>query len=251
MLDWIWDHPYEIVGTLIALLTLVLAWFQYRKKDAPVPSMALKESCVSHSPIISGSHNQVFVGGASSAQTVEPAKDEHPVPNLTYAGPEQRLIFIGEWANDGIREPHNSDERENSVPALVFKFENRIRKDRKISKALNVIAKVRFHHPNGATQHAINYGVWLDSPCNSTDFGVSDIRELVIMCEINNTLVTFRDKRVGNLRFDTEEFSYLEQRDVTAFDRVEIILVDQNSQTSLSIKSKIWREGSAFCSTEI
>src|SRR5580704_2967076 len=82
MPDWIRNH-YELIGVVLATLTLVLAWFQFRKKDPP--TISLERSPLKHSAIISGSHNQVFLGHAAPvlAQTQRP-RPEITAPNFVY-----------------------------------------------------------------------------------------------------------------------------------------------------------------------
>jgi hypothetical protein len=231
---WLQQH-YEGIGIAIAVVAVVLAWLQLRKKE--VPTTSVKHSQVNHSPIISGSHNQVVIRHQSSTPVqLEPPKREHPVPNLVYAGSEQKRVYIGRWEFEGICDPDTEEQRTDAVTALVLKFENRLVSDRKIGRAMNVIAKMRFllTHGNTVSERSIDYGVWINSPCNSTDFGVGDTRELALLSLIADKLYSFRDKRTDNRKFGSEVFSYLEEVDVGMFDRVEITVIDQTSQANLS-----------------
>ena len=74
-----------------------------------------------------------------------------PSPNLQYVTAKEKRVFISPLARDGVCDPHNEEERGNSVQALVLKFENRVLTDRKIARALNVIAKIRFKSKDGVT----------------------------------------------------------------------------------------------------
>lgn len=259
MLNWLQQH-YEWTATIVlGIIGIVIAWRQLRKKEDS--RIALPESSVDRSTIAAGSGNNqninapvfnVNVGHPPSAPTpAKPPKTERPVPNLVYAGGKRKSVFISPSQTEGICDPKTEDQRENSVEAFILKFENRTRSDRKIGRALNVIAKLKFRHKNGATERDIDYGVWLNSPCNSTDIGIGDTRELVLFCVLDNRLVSFEDRRSANLFFGSEGFTYIQNGDVEDYDRVDITLIEQNSQASLSIKLRVWREGASFFSSEL
>lgn len=255
MSDWIHSH-FEIVIVALTITGLVLAWFQLRKKEPSSASsrLSLKHSPVEHSTIISGANNQVVIGHPpSTPRQAEPPKTESQIPNLVYAGGRRRSVFISPSQDEGICDPRNEDQREKSVEAFLLKFENRkADSDREISPARNVIAKMKFRHKNGVTERDIDYGVWLNSPCNSTDIGIGDTCELVLACVVGkDEIVTFEDRRRGNLLFGSEGFAYLQEGDIEDYERVDVTLIDQNSQAGLSIKLKFWRNGASFFSSEL
>jgi hypothetical protein len=171
-------------------------------------------------------------------------------PNLQYVVPKEKRVFISPFARDGICDPRTSEEHEHSVQALVLKFENCVLSHRRITRALNVIAKVHFQSKDKPTHHQINYGVWLNSPCNSTDIGIGDTRELVLICVDDNDLMSFDDRRTAQHSFDAN-FSYLELCDVGGMEMVDITLIDQNTQATLNIRLKVWREGIRFCISKV
>lgn len=186
------------------------------------------------------------------APTVVAPKTERASPNFVYAGGKRKRVFVSPSQREGICDPRTEDERTKSVEAFVLKFENRLAGgDREIGSALNVIAKMKFRHKNGATERDIDYGVWLNSPCNSTDMGIGDTRELELMCVVNDRLLTLEDRRIDNRFLDAEGFAYIESSDVDDYDRVDITIIDQNSQASLHTKLKVWREGASFFSSEL
>ena len=230
-----------------------LASIEKKESSSTASPLLLGHSPIKHSTIISGSNNQVVIGHPSSAPTLpEPLKTERPTPNLVYAGGKRKAVFISPSQYEGICDPKTEEQRENSVEAFILKFENmKIERDRKIGRALNVIAKMKFRHKNGVRERDIDYGVWLNSPCNSTDIGVGDTRELVLLCVLDNKLLTFEDRRSGNLSFGAEGFTYLQEGDVEDYERIDINLIDQNSQAGLSIKLRVWRNGASFCSAEV
>jgi len=248
---WIQQHYYETIALVLAAISALLAWLQFRKKEPSTTS--LEHSRVQHSAIISGSNNEVHIGHATSpVVSTEPPKTERTVPNLVYAGARRKDIFVSPSPQNGICDPSTQKERETAIHALVLKFENRIvAGDRKIARALNVIAKLKFRHKNGVTERHISYGVWLNSSCNSTDIGIGDTRELVLLAVIENKFVTFEDRRVDNRSFGSEGFLYLEDGDVEGYELVDVTLIDQPSQATLSITLKVWRQGESICTSEL
>jgi hypothetical protein len=170
-----------------------------------------------------------------------------PGPNLEYVTSKEKLVFVSPFARDGICDPRSLEERRKSLQALVLKFENRVVTDRKIARAMNVIAKMRFTSEDGVRQRVIDYGVWLNSPSNSTDMGVGDTRELLVVCAMNDkNLVGFEDRREGNHQF-YDQFSYLDDGSVDGLEIVEITVIDKNTQATLRCKFRVWREGARFC----
>jgi hypothetical protein len=251
--NWVHDHYGNIILAL-TLIGVVLAWLQYRKREHASSSsrLSLKDSPVGErSTVISGSHNQVVIGHPSlTPATSNPPKTERPAPNLVYAGGKRKSVFISPSQYEGICDPKIDEQWNRSVEAFVLKFENMKPKgDRKIGRALNVIAKLKFRHKNGARERDIDYGVWLNSPCNSTEIGIGDTEELVLMCVLDNKLVTFEDRRSGNRFF--EGFTYIHDGDVEDYELIDIALIDQNSQANLSMTLRVWREGGNFFSQRL
>jgi len=175
-------------------------------------------------------------------------KNERPEPNLVYVGSEQRRVFLGRWDSEGVADPHTEDQRKNAIPALLLRFENRVLSDRKIGRADSVIAKMHFLHPHGdsMSERAVDYGIWLNATFNSTGMDAGDTAELVLMCLLEDKLFSFRDKRSGNRNFGSEDFSYLTEVDVSKFDRVEVTIIDQKSQSHLTATYKYWYENATF-----
>lgn len=168
-------------------------------------------------------------------------------PNLQYVTSKEKRVFVSPLARDGVCDPRNSEEHGKSIQALVLKFENKVLSDRKIGRALNVIAKIRLKSKDGVAERVIDYGVWLNSPCNSTDMGIGDTRELVLMCAMDDgSLVAFEDRREANHQF-YDNFSYIDDACVDGLEMVEITLIDKNTQATLNHKLRIWCEGARFC----
>ena len=189
--------------------------------------------------------------GPSSA-----SKDPKPVaaaasPNFEYVTAKEKCVFVSPLARDGVCDPRNQEEHEKSLQALVLKFENRVPSDRKIVCAMNVIAKVRFKSKDGVTERVITYGVWLNSPCNSTDMGIGDTRELLLLCVMDDgSLVAFEDRREGNHQF-YDQFSYIDPGGVDGLETVEVTVIDKNTQATLNRTFRVWRDGARFCAAEV
>lgn len=228
--------------------------------------MTAADSEVSNSPVAAGSGTSQNVNapifnvniGAEHptlpprSTDTPPVLGHHPLeqatPNLVYTGAKRKEIFVNPWPLDGISDPRTSEEREKSIHSLVLKIENQLC-GRRITRALNVIAKLKFQHENGATERDIDYGVWLNSPCNSTDIGIGDTRELILIFVLDNKFMTFEDRRTDNRDFCSEGFSYLESCDIEGYDLAEITVIDQSSQEALKLKLKFWRKGTDLCTT--
>jgi hypothetical protein len=112
---------------------------------------------------------------------------------------------------------------------------------RKTDFCVDAFARFRFAH------NSCHHGY----PCNSTDIGIGDTRELLLMCALDDRLVTLEDRRTDNRDFYEEPFSWLQDYAVDGYESVEITFIDQNTQASLVVKLRVWRNGANFCSTVI
>jgi hypothetical protein len=180
--------------------------------------------------------------------TVSKPAGADPRPNLKYVGPKEKFVFVSPLSRDGICDPRTLDERTKALKAFVLKFENQVLPDRKIARA-TVIAKIRFKSADRATQRLIDYGVWLNSPGNSTDIGIGDTQELVLICDLEDKLVSFEDRRDAGHQF-YDQFSYIDDGTVDGLEIVEISLIDKRTQASLNCKFRVWRDG-GFCISEL
>jgi len=221
-----------------------------RKSETTLTAQGAK---VTDSPVASGSgivqevgttHHHYY-GGQHHKQAPLPER-ERPQPNLEFVGSREKWVFISPFASEGICDPRTADEGDKSVQALVLKFENKVLPDRKIGRALNVIAKIRFLSKERATERQINYGVWLNSPCNSTDIGIGDTCELVLVCVVKNQLISFEDRRTEGHSFRSH-FSYIDYASVEELEYVEITLIDKNTQATLQRSFRLWRDGARLC----
>jgi hypothetical protein len=259
---WIFDG---IGGAaLIALIAYLLKsrWFSPTDSAGHWTKAALtaKETSAVNSTAASGSHNTQTVNApiihAQSVHFGLPMPDP-PIwapatgsvashPNIEYVGLQEKLVYVSPYGQDGFCDPQNNDQREKSLPALVFKFENKPVGDRKISRARNIIAKIHFQSEDGARHCSLGYGVWLNSPCNSTSLGIGDTQELLMMCALENELVTFEDRR-GISHNCFEAFSYFHESVISGLEIVRVTIIDQDTQSILDRKFKVWRDGLRFC----
>jgi hypothetical protein len=259
---WIFDG----VGgaALIALVAYLFKWLWLSPTESSghrsKGTLTAKDTSAVYSTAASGSHNiqtvNVPIIHAQSVHFGIPIPDP-PIhapatvsvasrPNIEYAGLLEKLVFVSPHAQDGFCDPQNEDQREKSLQALVFKFENKPLGDRKISRARNVIAKINFQSEDGVRHHSISYGVWLNSACNSTSFGIGDTQELLIMSALDDEPVAFEDRRGVSHNF-FEAFSYFHESVIDGLEIVSVTVIDQDTQSVLDRKFKVWRDGVHFC----
>lgn len=232
-----------------------IEWLRRRSRSSEhAAGIDAKGAKVANSPVASGSGITQNIGDTHHhyPPRAHPVQGgvPRPLPNIVYAGPKEKLVFISNVAQDGIRKPRTLEEENKSVPAFILKFENRTLPDRSIGRAPNVIAKMRFKSEDRATERRIDYGVWLDSPGVSTTFGIGDTCELVLMTVINKEVLTFEDQRTEGHKFYSG-YTYLDFVAVDGLPLVEVTLIDQQSQVTVKRSFKVWREGPNFCLTEI
>ena len=170
---WLLDHYQWVVGTILVPIALIFLkkWADSSKKPNNTRATGdLQNSSVSNSAVSRASEVNQNINapvfnvnvGQSAPPRNTPAKTEQAVPNLVNMGPKQKYVYVGRWPREGISDPRGEEQREVAVPALVLKIENRILSDdRKIVRALNVIAKLKFRNKNEGAEHHIDYGVWL------------------------------------------------------------------------------------------
>jgi hypothetical protein len=174
------------IGVLIVALLSQRFVSRNEAKHESRSTTKVDGSSLAHSPVATGQGikqsvttqtfhaENIHIGRAVAAPTpTQPSKSELAIPNFIYAGAKRKDVFVNPWPREGICDPITEDQRTKSIPAFVLKFENRVKAGRKISRALNVIAKLKFRHKEGATARDTDYGVWLNSPCNSTDMGMT------------------------------------------------------------------------------
>jgi hypothetical protein len=248
---WLFDGVAgaAIIGFAGYLLTRWTASQKYRT------DMRAEGSSVSHSPIVGGTHNSqvapiIHAENVHFAAVATPGAASTRVstrerPNIEYVGPREKVIFVSPTSTEGIGDPKSIDEREKALQCLVLQFENKILSDRTISRARNVIAKMNFRSENGTRSRSISYGVWLNSPCNSTAFGIGDTQELVLMSSTGEDLFAFDDRRSPGHSF-YDEFSYFEHCDVEGLRIVDVTVIDKDTQVVLFRKFKVLREGARF-----
>ena len=66
------------------------------------------------------------------------------------------------------------------------------------------------------------------------------------MCDVNDRLLCFEDRREGNHEF-YDEFSYFDSGPVDGLETAEITLIDKQTQATLNCRFRVWRDGLRFC----
>jgi hypothetical protein len=261
---WFSNHFAMLFGGIAGTAVVALVGWLLKSLWKPAPQIEAKieKSRLAESAVATGSNNTQHLNSHNLSVTLPflpsgaPGRERYDEwRELTNELHEAfvQIGYVSPFASEGFSDPRTEDQRSKSLEAFVLKFENRKSdSDRKLGRALHLIAKMKFHHKNGVTARDIDYGVWLNSPCNSTDMGIGDTRELVLMAVLGDGLVTFEDRRIDNRDFaDDEGFGYVDFPDIEGYGRVDITLIDQNSQASLSTNLKFWREGANFSTSEL
>ena len=221
-----------------------------RKKKALSASVSVQGGMIDRS-IVATAGSKVEYHQYNYPAAVGSSPGTKPLPNFAYVCPQSKFVFISDRPVEGIREPHNQDEKQQAVYALILKFTNEAVPGGKIGKAMDVIATIKFRSEDRRTEQRIDYGVWLDSSCASTDFEAGDTRELLLVIDAHDqSLRTLEDKRT-NINYP-EQFDYLRAAIVTdMLDSVEVVLTDQRSQAIFRRAFKVWMHGANFNVAEI
>jgi hypothetical protein len=186
---------------------------------------------------------------ASIATLATIGAPEKKAPNLAYAGCKQIAIYISPDPKRGISEPHTHDEFEQAIgQALIFKFENTPIPGQTVGRAMNVVAKLRFKSATRGTERVLDYGMWLDSPCESKGIEPGDTRRLLVMIRKDSRLITFVDKR-GHGRFQYGSI-YWEPQPVDDLASLDLTLIERNTQTAVKFAFRVWWDG-GFCVTQL
>ena len=209
-MNWLAVHYEWVIVVIVMPIVLLVLKRLLEPKKTPSEAMKTQASMATgpgSTQIVGDIHaREVHFSPSIEAIASSPGKSASvssipsgtPIPNLQYVTSKEKRVFVSPLSREGICDPHNEEEHKNSVQALVLKFENRVLPGRKIASAWDVIAKIRFKSQDGVTERVIDYGVWLNSPCNCVDMGIGDTRELLLMCDIDETLMCFEDRREGN-----------------------------------------------------
>jgi hypothetical protein len=248
-----------VAGTAVVAVIgyLLRQWLKSRQEpgDAELTAQGGK---VDRSTVASGSgitqsigdtHHHHYPAPAPPPQATKQQPASELTPNIEYVGCKEKPVFISPFAREGFCDPRTADEYDNAVQAFILRFENKTLPDRKISRAMNVIAKIRFQSESQGSERRLNYGVWLNSPCITETFGVGDTRELVLMCMVDKQLLAFEDRRTEGHTF-YDGFAYIDGGDVEGLRIVEVILIEQKTQATLKRTFKVWRDHSSFCLSE-
>jgi hypothetical protein len=242
-MSW-WEWVFSGVGPFgIGWLDKLL-----RKKPTPSAAVTVQGGKIDRSIVASGRgiQQKVEFHEHHYPAPVSGAPEERPLPNLSYVGPQSKVVFISPYPREGIREPRDDGEQRESVFALLLKFTNTPIPGQRVGRAIDVIATVTFRSANRVTQRRIDYGVWLNSSCASTDLEVGDTRDLLLLIDASDqSLRTLEDKRT-DINYP-EESDYVRAAIVTGLlDSIEVTLTDQRSQVTYRRIFRVWMQGASF-----
>ena len=232
MLNWhgLDAWPQWVLGVGGSLVAAFIIWLLRRLfgSDQKTDGVTVEQNA---SPTI---NVPITINGLSNtesynlAATAVPKKLGNPKrgPHFVYKGYRVKPVFINSYAQHGITDPHDTSEYERAIQALIFRFENAPHDIG--ARAINVIAKILFRSVKGTSEEAVGYGVWLNSPCNCTEMEIGDTRELVLICQLEDKLLSIDDRRESNHHFHSE-WSWMDTRPVDGLEIAEIRLIETQS----------------------
>jgi hypothetical protein len=241
-----------VLGVGASLIAALMGWLWKKLWKSPKQQPENTRMHRTASPTIA-QHFQptINIHAAEPPQKKDLLKTGNPIvfPRFEFKGTREKQVFISPYARRGITDPHDDEETEKSVQALVLRFEN-VSRDGIAKRAMDVVAKMSFRSANGVTEQAVDYGIWLNSPCNCTDMEVGDTRELVLICVMDGKLFSFDDRRELNHDFQSP-WSWLDDnRIVDGLENVEVRLIDRRVGATQTFKFRIWRTGIRLYSSE-
>jgi len=177
---------------------------------------------------------------SASAEGEAPGKKS---PKFEFVGiGYPRAVYISQFHRIGVIEPTTRDQEEAAVSALTLRFRNV--PSRNAARAINVVAQVRFSSKDRAKHRDVDYGVWLNTPCDCIGMEVGDTHELVLLLLDGTDPFCLRDLR-HNINREYEE--YFKMDHVEWFHHVDVTLIDQISHASNHWSLQIWHDGQGWC----
>jgi hypothetical protein len=158
-----------------------------------------------------------------------------------------RHLHVSERHREGVVEPTTLDQEQNSISALTLKFTNTPRSNGKSSRALQVVAPLRFYSEGWNRYRDVDYGVWVNSPCDCTGMEVGAIQELVLIFINGEDYASPCDLR-HDINKDYEVYFKLES--VPWFRYVRVTLTDQITHARKTWVLHIWNN-QGWCCSEI
>lgn len=232
------------ISLAIGALVAIVRHLRKQPKTAQInqPKRSIQQISPSHSPIQTAGRDIVNV---SEVRNIPPNVQRVPRPHFEFKGlGYPRLVYCSPSHREGVIEPTTAEETHNSVSALTLRFQNSPQEDGRSARALNVIAQLRLFSADWNKSADIDYGVWLDSPCDCTDMEVGDTRELVLLVLDNGRYYALRDLRHDSNR---EYDQYVKEIAVDWFRNVNITLIDQISHASEKWLLQVWYDGQGWC----
>jgi hypothetical protein len=188
---------------------------------------------------------QLAPGIGSQSGVVAPVT-ERPVrrPHFRFTGLGYKALFINPSPREGIGEPTTDEQETESVMGVTLSFTNMAVDDGSSKRAINVVARIRFYSDNWSKSRDILYGVWLNSPCNSTEMEIGAVEELLLILVNGSDYCALRDLRVD---INKQYQNYFTLEDVAWVSHVRVKLTDQISATSEVFSLRVWYDGKGWC----
>ncbi len=164
-------------------------------------------------------------------------------PNFEIAGIAQERVVIHPVASFGATHRFVVIGDEKPVLALIFRIENV--PGSAALEARDVIAKISFRSLTGHEEEQIQYGVWLDTVCNSVDLDLGDTRELVVVMPIKGTLYAIEDRRTLNHDYHAPG-AWFALKKVDDLESVEVRIIDPQAKNNPHICRRLSFDGEHF-----
>lgn len=244
---------FTLAFLVLAVTFLISGFIEMRKRgtEAPPPVEGFRqEAYATDGPATNvGSIGNIHTGGGDVIIGSTPASGVPPSstakrPHFKFAGVGfPRHLQLSQSQKDGLVEATAPEERESSALGLTLRFRNAPAANS--TRALNVVAQLRFYSKEWSKAADIDYGVWLDSPCDCTDMEVGDTRELCLFILVEGSRYALQDLRHGNREYEARP--YVKDLPVDWFRYVNVTLIDQISHASATFLLQIWHDGTGWC----
>jgi len=229
-----------VLGAIVAIVRTL--WKHGKTALIDQHKRALQATYASHSPIQTAGRDIVNVSEVGEMpHQVQTVKQPHfEFKGLGFPRP----VYCSQSHREGIVEPTTTEQTHNSVSALTLRFQNAPKENLTSARALNVVAQLRFNSEDWNKSTDIDYGVWLNSPCDCTDMEVGDTRELILLIFDGGHYYSLRDLRH---EINREYDQYVKECAVDWFRYVKVTLIDQISHAAEEWLLQIWHDGRGWC----
>jgi len=161
-----------------------------------------------------------------------------PRPHFAFTRLGYKALLIDDDPRRGVTEAITEDERSDAPMGITLSFTN-LASGGGSKRAMNVVARIRLYSEDWSTSLDIPYGVWLNSPCNSTAMEIGAVEELLLLLVKDGEYGALRDLRGLRRAPDSVHFAV---EDVPWFHYVRVKLIDQASDTSDEFSYRVWSD---------